>query len=74
MPNVNYQKGYKWYWTPRAWYLSVIPIGLLVGAGFTEVTLSVVLGITGILALVIGYYRTYKNIKRIKAQNQEQEE
>lgn len=58
-------KGYKWYWTPRAWYLAIILIGLLVGAIFTEGVIQTILLILFCLTLLIGYYRTHRNIKRI---------
>ena len=66
-------KGHKWYWTPKAWYLAVIPIGLLVGAILTEGAIQTTLLIAFCLTLLIGYYRTYRNIKRINQKVEDDE-
>ena len=59
----------KWYWTPKGWLITIVAVGLLAGAAFTDVSgmndiLSNILLGLGLLTAIYGYIRTIKNVRR----------
>jgi len=58
----------KWYFTSGGWWRVLIVVGLLVGAGFTDGVISMVMIIGGLALLVYGYIVTAINVRKINKQ------
>lgn len=60
---------WRWYWTPKGWLIAIIAAGLLAGGAIVSSTeygvIGYVMGFIGLCLLVLGYVRTFINIRKV---------